>query len=387
LVGKIQLKLGQAAGRARLGGSKGVNGADEHVGESRRGGTTMKKMRGWILAGLAVSVLSAWTHPAAADPDCEVGTCVDNDYVIFDCDTGRDYIMFGTVREGLAGDKAEGVCVFEFSGTWGRGTLKDVSIWTDDADCASPQDFYVQADGNDAGTGGNDLVQLAPPGSWFECGSWGGSTWYIQGYFAAGAVWGYWGDLGDDRLFLSSQTTVDVNNNCSAPSSSESYDGNGGAAGEQGNDIVCGSYYGDYLYGGDHMYGGDGGDYMEGGAGADYMEGNDGTNTISGGSEDDTMHGGANVDYMYGNAGNDTMWGYAEDDRMEGGTGQDTLYGGANSDYLYGNYYSVGDASCDGLYGGDGPAGDDNDYCYCGTAWNDGNNLGECETTVGCGGC
>jgi Ca2+-binding RTX toxin-like protein len=214
-----------------------------------------------------------------------------------------------------------------------------------------------------------------------ECGSWGGSTWYIQGYFATGAAWGYWGDLGDDRLFLSSQTTVDVNNNCSAPSSSESYDGNGGAAGEQGNDIVCGSYYGEYLYGGpdtdrvfgfdgdDHLYGGDGGDYMDGGAGADYMEGNDGTNTIIGGSGNDTMVGGANVDYMYGD------------------TGADYLFGGGGSDYMYGTYYGTSDGNCDTMYGGDGAA----DYCYCGSVANEGREYpgypSTCETTVHCEGC
>jgi Ca2+-binding RTX toxin-like protein len=349
---------------------------------------------------------------AGAVADCSVGLCVDSDSVYFYCDVGDDYVIFGTVKRG-ATIVGEGYCVFERNSDWTRGTFREAGTWHDDAECDAPGNFYLAADGF-AGSGGKDLVRLASPLDWETCGSDGVNTYYIKGYFSADAKWGYWGNKGDDRLFLSSETYVNANDFCAEPSADESYDGNGSAAGEDGYDLVCGSVYSDYLYGGplsdkllgfgevDHLYGGTGSDRLEGGLGGDWMQGDDGGDTMLGGDGNDTMIGddgresppaacldgaGDGVDYIYGEANTDSMYGCGGNDVMKGGTGVDYLYGGANSDDIYGNNVGTGDLECDQLYGGDGPVGDDSDYCYCGSAWNDGTNLGECEDAIGCGGC
>jgi len=157
--------------------------------------------------------------------------------------------------------------------------------------------------------------------------------------------------------------------------------------GQDGNDTLTGSAFGDYLDGGvgdDTLVGGDGNDTLFGNTGADIMRGQGGDDTlielggdslIDGGTGFDSLYvwsntgltlnlttasiewvqgsvlGGDNLDgsgntvnsFLYGWGGNDVLKGGWADDYIAGGDGNDFLTGGAGNDTLIGeagiNYY------------------------------------------------
>jgi YVTN family beta-propeller protein len=90
--------------------------------------------------------------------------------------------------------------------------------------------------------------------------------------------------------------------------------------GTPGDDVICGSPYGDDisgLGGNDVVFGGGGGDTIKGGDGKDFLYGGDGGDELLGGNGDDVL---------YGNSGSD---------HLAGGTGTDSASGGANADSCF----------------------------------------------------
>ncbi|MCH9651983.1 MAG: hypothetical protein K0U98_27385 [Deltaproteobacteria bacterium] len=114
--------------------------------------------------------------------------------------------------------------------------------------------------------------------------------------------------------------------------------------GDDGNDILSGSF------GVDRLYGGAGNDQLNGDGARDFLYGEDGADTLEGGAGNDQVFGGPGNDMLYGGLGEDDLKGDDGDDLILGGAGADELSGGAGADTL-----------CDGV-GGDlylgGPDGD-----------------------------
>ncbi len=92
-----------------------------------------------------------------------------------------------------------------------------------------------------------------------------------------------------------------------------------GVIGSQGNNILTGDGYGNYLKG----LAGD--DSLSGGIAADNLDGGDGNDYLDGGDHNDIMFGGA---------GNDTLYGGAGDDKLNGGTGNDLFGTGMGNDSI-----------------------------------------------------
>lgn len=138
-----------------------------------------------------------------------------------------------------------------------------------------------------------------------------------------------------------------------------------------GNDLLSGLAGDDKLYGGngnDALEGGTGDDLFDGGAGTDTvvfsgsvaisanlgltgaqatglgmdsflsienLRGADGSDSLTGNSQDNRLEGKAGNDVLNGEAGNDTLMGGRGNDSLTGGTGDDKLTGGNGSDTAY----------------------------------------------------
>lgn len=249
-----------------------------------------------------------------ADAQCTLGTC-SSTYCEIDCPTSSDLIVFGTLyKNGSA--TSVGVCRF----TTG-GSFLDVTETGRVSD-----DYRLRADGNSGVSGGNDMVRLARPGSAETCGSYGGATWTIKGELPPNSAYLFWGDLGDDTIYLCDRLN---------PSASDCI-GNAGRADGRGG--------ADYLYGSVH---------------------------------DDSLWGGNGSDHIYGRAGDDYIYGGGDQDFLWGGP-DDDIVSGDGGDYDEG----YGEDGCDVVDGGAGTG----DVCDCGSgghgiAWQ------YCESVSNCGGC
>ncbi|MBX7167301.1 MAG: hypothetical protein K1X74_13305 [Pirellulales bacterium] len=173
----------------------------------------------------------------------------------------------------------------------------------------------------------------------------GSQTWY----FAASAVWSrkvnFYGGPGDDYF----NNTSDLRT---------------AAYGNNGSDVLVGSYAADTLDGGngrDYLYGNGGddllyagwdysGDVLYGGSGADALVGSYGNDTLWGGAGNDRMYGYDGHDFLYGESGTDYMFGHSGNDYLDGGLDYDELDGGSDSDSLNGG----DDGVADKLVGGTG---------------------------------
>ena len=151
----------------------------------------------------------------------------------------------------------------------------------------------------------------------------------------------------------------------------------GWAIGNEGADVIHGSYYTNSNYaerldgidGDDVLYGHDGEDELDcnqfyADADSDEHHGGDQDDEICGGDGSDESYGGGGADTISGGAGADTLYGYAGDDTITGGDGSDTIYGGDGADALNGDDgqdYVDGGNNNDGVCGGatGGVAGDE----------------------------
>jgi Ca2+-binding RTX toxin-like protein len=270
------------------------------------------------LAGLEVFVglMVVLGLPARARGDCSLGTC-NATYCEIDCPTSSDLIVFGTLyKNGTSA--GVGVCRF----TTG-GTFQDVTPTN-----TVSSDYRVRADGASAVSGGNDTLRMARPGSAESCGTVGTDVWTVKGELPANATYLFWGDLGDDIIYLCDRAD---------PAAGDCITGTnaGRADGRGGDDYAYGSPAGEYLYGS------------------------------------------AGSDHIYGRAGADTLYGGDGTDHIYGGTGDDVISCGAGD-----NDEGYGEDGCDIVDGGDGTG----DVCDCGAvghgvAWQ------YCESGPNCGGC
>ncbi len=150
--------------------------------------------------------------------------------------------------------------------------------------------------------------------------------------------------------------------------------------GQDGNDIVDGTPFADYIDGGagndqltgydgnDEIHGGPGDDVLAGGMGDDQLFGDAGKDNLFGQLGNDMLHGGADNDVLQGNQGADFLYGDEGDDQLSGGPDNDVLFGGLGADFLQ------GDAGADQLNGGDGSdvlEGDDGPDVLHGDGGND----------------
>lgn len=255
--------------------------------------------------------------------DCTSTECKIN------CPTTHDYVIFGQIYYfffGVYYYDGVGFCQFQSNGSYSKGAFVtsayrtiDTALWT------------LRADGGDQpSSGGNDVVRLADPQSYEACGD---TAYFVRGGLPAGDQYLFWGDRGNDKLYLCDQINPSATD-CIFQSGRT--DG-GRADGRGGNDFLYGSVLNDRLWGGD------GYDDLYGYAGSDTMYG--GTNPDGAGLED----------WLFGGDGHDTMYGDANPDLLYGGAGSDSLYGGTGNDDLR------GETDCDTLDGGDG-----SDGCLCG---------------------
>lgn len=139
--------------------------------------------------------------------------------------------------------------------------------------------------------------------------------------------------------------------------------GNDYIAGAQGNDTIDGGKGSDTLAGADGndlIHGGDGNDYVGAGPGDDTIDGGKGNDQLHGADGMDVVHGGDGADLITGADGNDMLYGDAGDDQIYGADGDDLLDGGGGLDYLYGGFGSDvlqgggADLAVDKLVGGPG---------------------------------
>lgn len=149
-------------------------------------------------------------------------------------------------------------------------------------------------------------------------------------------------------------------------------------SGEEGDDIIIGSAYGDTIEGGtgndlifamdgddvvyglasgvasgagnDRIIGGAGSDRLFGASGADVIIGDfageddrkdsvsriEGNDYISAGLGNDAVYGGGGNDEIFGGDGGDSLFGEAGRDTISGGRGNDSIFGGGGNDTLYG---------------------------------------------------
>ncbi|WP_182865929.1 right-handed parallel beta-helix repeat-containing protein [Rhodopirellula sp. JC639] len=148
--------------------------------------------------------------------------------------------------------------------------------------------------------------------------------------------------------------------------------------GNEGNDVLYGSVFGDDLLighsgddklfgrgGNDSLYGGDGDDLLDGGTGTDLILGDAGDDElIGGGGVGDQLSGGAGNDVIRGSddgadiadggSGKDVIYGYGGNDSLAGGDGDDVIHGGSGDDLIEGGRGSdtlLGEADHDVIYG------------------------------------
>jgi Ca2+-binding RTX toxin-like protein len=228
--------------------------------------TTVKTRFGLTVTGLAV--LAVALAPRQATADCAMGAHCSTDYCEISCDSEADYIVFGTWTEGA--NVKTGVCWWDNSG-WSKGMYGGRIGTTTDA-----ADWRIFAGG------GSDLVRLADRTAATEaCGTYGGSTLYIDGDIETGDTFMEWGDAGNDWLLLCDTTGVPASGNCIW---------GGRADGRADSDYVYGSTNDDELWGGD---------------GNDYLYGFEGEDTLHGGAGNDSLYGDDNCDDIYGDDGTD----------------------------------------------------------------------------------
>lgn len=228
--------------------------------------------------------------------DCTSTECKIN------CPTTHDYVIFGQIYYfffGVYYYDGVGFCQFQSNGSYSKGAFVtsgyntiDTALWT------------LRADGGDQpSSGGNDVVRLADPQSYEACGD---TAYFVRGGLPAGDQYLFWGDLGNDKLYLCDQIN---------PSETDCIWRSGRADGRHGNDFLYGSSVGD-----DRLWGGDGYDDLFGYAGHDTMYG--GPNPAGVGLED-RLWGGYGYDTMYGDAGDDDLRGQDDCDTLDGGDGSD----------------------------------------------------------------
>ncbi|NMC69912.1 MAG: calcium-binding protein [Myxococcales bacterium] len=268
---------------------------------------------GWLVLALLVCIL-----PEKARAACTLGTC-DATYCEINCPTGSDLIVFGTLYKN-SNPAGVGVCRFTTGGSFVDVTPTNMTSG----------DYRVRADGADAASGGNDTLRMARPSSPESCGTTypGGDVWTIKGELPVNSTYLFWGDLGDDTIYLCDRSNPSATD-CITDTNAGRADGRGGA---------------DYVYGS---------------------------------PANDTLYGSGETDHIYGWAGDDTLYGGDGRDYVYGGNDDDAITGGGG-DYDEG----YGEAGCDIVDGGAGTG----DLCDCGAtghgiAWQ------YCETVQNCGGC
>ena len=236
------------------------------------------------LVTLVVATLAVTARTAHADcptaGHCSATECE------FRCTDTAEYIVFGKISCG--GDTAKpGVC------RWNR----DKTTFLD----YTRESTYNAAKWIVGAWGGGDLVRLASR-SGESCG--GSCT--VDGDIDAYDTFLFYGDDGDDYLYLCATT--------SEPSASDCIAG-GSADGLGDSDHVYGSVYADYLWGGD---------------GVDYLYGYEERDVIHGGAGDDRLYGHEYCDYL---AGDESVGDY---DRCYCGPGGGTQEGEtADCEYEY----------------------------------------------------
>ena len=148
--------------------------------------------------------------------------------------------------------------------------------------------------------------------------------------------------------------------------------------GEEGHDLIEGSFGLDQLHGGsenDLIDGDEDNDLIFGGVGRDFLVGASGVDSIFGGLEDDEIYGDARMSVFRGWQGADFtlltfsdlpddtgQFGILEEtpgmmDSLHGGGGDDEIYGGGGQDFLFGEGgfdRLEGEGGDDFLFGGDG---------------------------------
>ncbi|MDA1016047.1 MAG: GEVED domain-containing protein [Planctomycetota bacterium] len=123
--------------------------------------------------------------------------------------------------------------------------------------------------------------------------------------------------------------------------------------GGDGNDVLTGSAFNDYLDGGandDQLFGLAGSDVLRGGADSDILVGGTWDDILEGGPGNDDLDGGPQNDVLFGEAGEDLLKGGTGEDDLDGGPGDDDLRGGDQDDVII---------ALDGADDIDGGAGDD----------------------------
>ena len=259
----------------------------------------------------AAAVFAA-SPPAAGTADCEV-SYDSASFCYIDCDTGRDYIVFGKIAvetsPGYYTTQGVGVCVFEMDDSYNRGSYSDAA-W---ASMYNGKDYQVYGDGF-AATGSKDFIRLASVSTWEWCRT---SNWPSQpGVLVNGNLpyyggWGdhdtylFYGDKGDDDLRLCSSVSTFDATTCEYGGVADGRDDN------------------DYVYGSGRPYsiwGGSGNDSLYAGTEADgSMHGGSGTDTLYGNSGSQEIHGDEGNDYLYGFDGLDELYGDGDYDRCNGG--------------------------------------------------------------------
>lgn len=327
----------------------------------------------WWLSVLVV-VCPALDASRAEATDCTQTTYpyASPSYANFNCPTGDDYLVFGTVGvetyagSGIYAAAGIGVCQFESSGSWDKGDFVAYVVAS-----TAVSDYRVRADSASGSAGGDDVVRMADVDG-EQCRASGGSGSGIAGIrivgdLGAGDTFLFWGDKGDDQLRLC--------NNTSGPSW-DCADNEGRVDGREGADTIYGTYLSEELWGGsgtyvDDIVANDGGDTIYGGPGDDNIWAGYGNDWVYGEDGVDEIYGSDGADHLFGDAGNDHLWGGDDPDELSGGTDNDTLEGGEGDDVLVGadgGDTLIGDDGADRLYGNAVWAGDDGDtnYCYCG---------------------
>lgn len=153
----------------------------------------------------------------------------------------------------------------------------------------------------------------------------------------AGGVFGLTidGDKGDDDI------TIGMSYHALGEQGDDIIHGNGFAnfiSGGLGNDSLDGGGSGDSIFGDagfDIIVGGSGDDSLYGGDGGDYLTGQDGQDTIRGGEGGDQLIAGNNDDSVFGEDGDDELVGEDGNDLLDGGSGADTMRGFLDDDTYF----------------------------------------------------
>ena len=155
------------------------------------------------------------------------------------------------------------------------------------------------------GGAGTDTVKVL--GNWARFDSFNASTSSIETFDASGKI--VYGNASDNTLDFSALNAV-----LNSPAGLTGLQ----IEGQDGNDIVTGTKFGDLVNAGN------------------------GNDTVDGGDANDTLNGQAGDDHLYGGNGNDLLYGNSGIDTVDGGAGDDTIQ------------VREDDSQFDSIHGGDG---------------------------------